>query len=95
MPRMNRKAARRDSNEPEIVNALVKAGATVMKISDSGYPDLVVGFRKKDGSLFNALMEIKTEKGVVRNDQQTFIDKWHGAVWIVRTVEQALEIINL
>lgn len=95
MPRMNRKAARRDSNEPDIVSALVKAGATVMKLSDIGYPDLLVGYKKPDGTPVNMLLEVKTAKGVITEDQQKFIDKWQGVVYVVRSAEQALEILNL
>lgn len=87
-----RRAQKRDANEPEIVAALEQAGATVMKMNEI---DLLVGYRKKDGTPFNALMEVKTLKGKVKEDQQKFIDTWQGAVWVVRTVEQALAILDL
>ena len=47
-------ARQRDANEPEIVAALVAAGATVSKQNEKGAPDLLVGY---DGETF--LLEVK------------------------------------
>ncbi len=86
---INRRAAKRDANEPEIIKALRAAGATVEQLSEKGVPDLLVGFM---GSTY--LMEVKTPKGKLTPDQTTWIDLWQGQVHIVRTVEEALRIIG-
>lgn len=41
-----RRAARRDESEPEIVLALEAVGATVQRLSATGVPDLLVGWRR-------------------------------------------------
>jgi hypothetical protein len=92
MGHIPRRKQKRDGNEAAIIEALVKAGASVMQISEL---DLVVGYRKKDGTLTNAVMEVKMPNKKPDEDQQKYIDNWKGAVYVVRSVEQALEIINL
>ena len=46
--------ARRDENEPLIVEALRKAGALVDRIDGTGVPDLLVGYQERW-----ALLEVK------------------------------------
>lgn len=92
MGHIPRRKQKRDGNESAIIEALVKAGASVMQISEL---DLVVGYRKSDGTLTNAVIEVKMPGKKPDEDQQKYIDNWKGAVYVVRTVEQALEIINL
>ncbi len=87
---MNRKAARRDSAEPAIVSALVKAGASVVKLSDTGVPDLLVGFENN-----NYLIEVKTGKAKLTPEQDEFFAGWKGYVLIARTPEAALSIIGV
>lgn len=84
---------KRDGNEKEIIAALKKAGASVMQITEL---DLVVGFqRKSDGMRMNVIFEVKMPGKKPDEDQQKYIDNWQGAVYVVRSVEQALEIISL
>lgn len=83
------KRARRDENEPEIILALRRAGASVERISMRGVPDLLVGFRG-----VNYLMEVKTAKGRLDDEQITWHDNWYGQNTIVRTVDDALRIIG-
>jgi hypothetical protein len=90
MGHIPRRGQKRDGNEPEIIKALVKAGASVMQISTL---DLVVGYCCKDGTRANAVMEVKMPGKKPDEDQQKYIDSWRGAVYVVYTVEQALEII--
>lgn len=93
MGHIPRRKQKRDSNEPEIIAALKAAGASVMQISEL---DLVVGYqRKADGMRTNVLIEVKMPGKKPDKDQQEFIDQWQGAEYVVRSVEQALEIINL
>lgn len=86
---VNRRAAKRDGNERPIIDALRAAGATVEQLSKKGVPDLLVGFQ---GQTF--LMEVKESKGKLTPDEETWIAGWRGQVYIVRSVEQALEIIG-
>jgi hypothetical protein len=92
MGHIPRRGQKRDGNEGQIIDALKAAGASVMQISEL---DLVVGYRRKDGTLTNAVIEVKMPGKKPDEDQQKYIDNWKGAVYVVRTVEQALEIINL
>ena len=84
-----------DLNHAEIKNALIKKGCKIISLASlrHGKPDLLVCYRN---SLF--LFEIKSEKGKLTKDEQQFFDDWaseHGVnLFIVRSVEQALEIIE-
>lgn len=89
MPRMNRRAAKRDGNEQEIIDTLRKAGATVTQLSDSGLPDLLVGYLG-----VNLLMEVKTPKGSLSDDQEKWHAAWRGEVLVVRSVDEALEALR-
>ncbi len=86
---IHRLAAKRDVNEAEIVLALQYAGATVVRLSQKGVPDLLVGFNGH-----NFLFEVKTPKGSPTPDQVTFFETWEGSVHIVRSTEDALRIIS-
>lgn len=90
MPKMNRRAAKRDTAEPGIIAALKAVGATVQQLSDSGVPDLLVGYQHK-----NYLMEVKTGNADLTADEQKFLDRWNGNVWIVRNPETALSILGI
>ena len=86
------RAARADENQPVIVAALRKVGATVFSLHrvGAGCPDLLIGFR---GSTF--LLEVKEEKGALTLPQLRFMWEWNGdEVKVVRTVEQALRAIG-
>jgi hypothetical protein len=88
-----RHAARRDDNEPEIVEALRWAGALVDRIDGKGVPDLLVAHR---GRIY--LLEVKnpTYKWRLTTDEKA----WHDAhadcdaVHIVTTVEGALAAVG-
>lgn len=94
MPTMNRRAAKRDLAEPAIVAALKAAGATVVKLSDRGIPDLLVGYADGNGQQVNTLMEVKTGNASLTDDEKWFFETWRGAAHIVRTPEEALAIIG-
>ena len=74
-----RKAAKRDAVEREIIEALEAYGVAVTQLSQKGVPDLLCSY---DGRWF--LVEVKSAKGKLTEDQQEFIDK-HAWVWIVRS----------
>jgi hypothetical protein len=87
---IHRRAARRDDNEREIIDALRQVGATVQQISVKGAPDLLVGFRGT-----NFLLEIKNQNGKLTHDEKNWISGWAGRVYIVQTPEEALQAIGL
>jgi len=96
-----RRAPQRDTNEPEIVAALVKAGASVTRINGTGVPDLLVGFR---GQTF--LLEVKMPAGdrsgkkrgaaQLNAEQLAWWETWLGrAPVVVRSPAEALAAIGL
>ena len=86
-----RLASRADSNQREIVQALRTCGAAVLHLHrvGSGCPDLLVCYHKQ---LF--LIEIKTRTGRFTKDELHFIASWPGTIYVVRSIEEALEAIN-
>lgn len=86
---VNRRAAKRDTNEPEIIQALLAIGATVQALSETGTPDLLVGFRGH-----NFLIEVKTRSGKLTDAQKNWHQDWNGQKAIARTSQEALEIIG-
>ena len=86
MTKVLRYDAQRDANEKEIVEALRAVGASVLLIDDV---DLIVGFRG-----VNYLLEVKMPKGRLNKKQEKFFRGWVGQVNIVRTVDQALGLIE-
>jgi hypothetical protein len=91
-----RRAAKIDRNQPEIVAALRKAGATVQILSavGKGCPDLLVGFRG-----VNTLIEVKDWQASANdrdlNDNQVdWHGGWRGQVAKVETVDAALAVIG-
>lgn len=77
---------KRDANELEIVRTLQAVGATVLRLDDF---DLLVGWRG-----INYLMEVKMEKGRLNEKQIELFDWWRGQQTVVRTPDQALEVIG-
>jgi len=91
------KIAKIDANQPEIVQALRKAGCTVQTLAavGKGVPDLLVGLR---GS--NFLLEIKDGKRPpsqkkLTDDQVAWHKAWGGSVTVVENPDQALRAVGL
>jgi len=85
------KRSRRDSNESEIIEALERAGASVVQLSIENVPDLLVGW----GARRMVLMEVKTATGKLREGQQEWINRWNGnPVVVVRSIEEALSVLS-
>jgi len=42
----------------------------------------------------NILMEVKTKSGKLRKGQQEFMSTWQGPVYVVRTIEEAINLIS-
>ena len=90
---LRRFAAKADRNQPEIVAALRAAGYDVMFI---GKPvDLLAA---KNG--VNFLLEVKVPKakgergGKLTPEQEEFFATWRGQKAVVRTVEEALQVVG-
>ena len=83
-------AKRTDANQSEIVNALRLGGATVTSLHTvgKGCPDIVAGWHG-----INYLIEIKTDTGKLNSNEIRWHKNWNGQVAIVRTVEEAINLI--
>jgi Holliday junction resolvase len=86
-----RQAAKTDTNQKLIVDALRDAGVDVLVLSMVGHgtPDILCGFQG-----VNVLLEIKDGKGTLTDDELDFIDHWSGPVYIARTPQQAIDIMR-
>ena len=82
---------RADTNQQEIVDALRDMGVSVLVLSQvgGGCPDLVIGWRGK-----NYLIEVKTKDGKLRPSQEEFFDTWSGRAFIVRSLDETLELLE-
>ena len=94
---MPRYAAKVDANQPEIVKALRKIGATVTPThaAGKGFPDLTVGY---DGKTY--LMEVKDgskppSARKLTEDQAKWHMEWRGQVVIVKDVKEALDVLGI
>lgn len=89
---IGRRAQKIDANQPDIVDALRKAGASVEFI---GKPvDLVIAYNG-----VNIMVEVKdgAKPPSAQNltpDQIKFFANWKGPAFIVRSVDDALQIIK-
>ncbi|WP_225783350.1 hypothetical protein [Xenophilus sp. Marseille-Q4582] len=91
-----RKKARVDANQPAVVAALRKAGATVQSLAAAGdgVPDLLVAFRS---DLF--LLEVKDgskppSARALTPDQVRWHAAWGAPVHVVNSVDEALQAIG-
>lgn len=83
-----RRSARRDANEPEIINAFQRLGWSVQQLSAPGCPDLLVG---KGHRLL--LIEVKAKAGKLTPDQRDWFSAWRGPLpIIVRSAEHVVEL---
>ncbi len=92
-----RRAARIDVNQPDIVDALRKAGATVQPLHTvgKGCPDLLVGWRG-----LNLLIEVKNGKlsqsrRKLTPDETRWCGEWKGIVHIVTDAAQAVGLLSI
>lgn len=91
-----RTAAKVDRNQPEIVAALRRVGATVLVLSavGRGCPDIVVGYHG-----VNYFIEIKDgekppSERRLTPDQVEWHGKWRGRAGVAETMDDALRIIG-
>jgi len=82
---------RTDKNQAEIVDYLRRTGRTVISLSQvgGGCPDILVGYRG-----VNFLFEIKSERGKLSESQVEMHDNWRGKIHVVRSIEDAEEILR-
>ena len=85
-----------DANQHEIVDTLRKGGATVLILSSlgKGAPDILIGHRGT-----NHLAEIKDGSKPKSQQKLTppeakFFETWRGNVLILRTMDDAIELLN-
>lgn len=90
------KLARVDANQPAIVEALRKMGATVLHLHTigKGAPDIAVGYKGK-----NALVEIKDgskppSARKLTPDEEKFHAEWRGQVTVIESVDEAIAFIQ-
>lgn len=85
MSTARRRACRRDASEPDVVEAFLDGGATVVKHSGPDEADLVVGYRGR-----TRLVEVKTGNEQLRPGQKAWAESWQGGkVEVVRNAAQA------
>lgn len=86
------RAAKVDANQAEIVKALRSVGVSVQSLATvgKGCPDLLAA-RGAD----TWVIEVKGPKGKLTPDQIEFLKNWRGVVHIVRTVDEALNIVGV
>lgn len=90
------RAAKVDRNQPEIVQALRKAGCVVQSLASvgKGVPDILWSRNGRIG-----LIEVKDgsrcpSERRLTPDQERWHAEWKGPIAVVETVEQALEAIK-
>jgi hypothetical protein len=91
-----RRAARIDRNQPEIVEALRKLGASVQPLHSvhDGIPDLLVGYQG-----INFLLEVKDGSKIPSKQRLTpcqiqWHQQWTGQAAIVTCLDEAIAIIG-
>ena len=89
-----RYAARRDGNAGVILDALRKAGFTVMDFSlaGQGIPDALVTRALPDGTPWVCWVEVKMPKGRLKTGQEAFRDVFEprGEHYVARDAEAAI-----
>lgn len=101
---MRQFVAKRDDNEAELVEALEAVGATVLRLSIRGVPDLLVGYllatfllevKQSDGKGGAKRRGAETDARGLLETQQIWWSWWAGKPpVVVTTVEQALDAIG-
>ena len=88
---------RTDANQKQIVAKFRKLGASVAIISEmgSGLPDLIIAY---PGG-FTALIEVKDgakplSQQKLTFDEQEFFEKWPGHLYIIRSEDEVVALIN-
>jgi hypothetical protein len=84
-----------DANQGEIIKALEQAMCSVEILDNGdGVPDLLVGRQTPDGRRCY-LLEVKSEKGKLTDDQEEWHLAWRGHKSVVRSVDEALAAVGI
>ena len=89
-----RRAARRDDNEKQIIDALRRCGAYVKAINDDGTFDLLVAYNNR-----TFLIEVKDGAKApsarkLTDAEQKFHDEWpNDNLHIIKSVDEALALL--
>ena len=88
--------SRTDDNQQDIVAALRAIGVsvTLLHAVGGGCPDLLCGYLDSDGNGRNILLEVKGLKGTLTPAQEKWHSEWNGQVAIVRSVEEAINVVR-
>ncbi len=93
---LHRRAAKRDASEPEIIEALEKCGWSVLQISVTDGPDLIVAKMNYDCGMClgkrTIALEVKTGKAKLKPGQKDWFDAWPGEKAVMRSAE---DVVNL
>jgi hypothetical protein len=87
-----RRAAKRDTTEAAVAERLALRGAFVVKLSNRGIPDLLIGYRGRW-----VVAEVKSPGGLLRLSQQDFRDRarYHRLPWfLLRSAADADTMLN-
>jgi len=90
-----RRAARRDANEPEIIQAIKEIALaenieiSIFQLSQPGICDLLIG--APNG---NFLIEVKGKKGKITPQQTAFFTSWKGPAYVTRSASDVKIIME-
>ena len=94
---MTRRAAKVDANQPAIVAALRRAGASVtpLHMVGNGCPDLAVGYRGE-----NHMLEVKDgakppSARKLTPDEADWHQNWRGSSAVVKDVAEAFAAVGI
>lgn len=83
------RAAKRDSNEQQIIRYLLRCGACVKQLDDPSVPDLLVAWKG-----VNLLLEVKSKQGKLTTSQQIFFSRWAGQKAVVRSIKDVKQVLR-
>lgn len=90
------RAAKVDANQPVIVETFRELGCTIQHLHmlGEGVPDLLIGIIGLSAHNWNVLVEVKTPHGELNERQQKWHAAWCGPIEIIRTPEEAVEMVT-
>lgn len=92
-----RRAARQDSNQAPIVNALRDIPGVTVELNHN---DFLVGYKKRTYwiELKNENRKLRDgtwEKGALQPDQERLLDEFTGAYFVVSSLKEILDILGI
>ena len=83
--------ARVDKNHKSIVQCFRKLGCSVLSLSSQGKgcPDLLISYQKQC-----YLIEVKDIGGKLRESQKAFMRTWGSPVYVVRSNNEVVSLLN-